>query len=121
MAFLGAEMRPGIEVVMEAVRFEERLTGCGMVVTGEGRLDGQTGYGKTVSGVAAEASRRGIPVVAVGGEVKREARALRDIGVTAVFSVSPGPVTLEESLERAEELLEEFSLQLGRLLFRLLA
>jgi glycerate kinase len=91
------------------------------VVTGEGRLDGQTGYGKTVSGVAAEASRRGIPVVAVGGEVKREARALRDIGVTAVFSVSPGPVTLEESLERAEELLEEFSLQLGRLLFRLLA
>jgi glycerate kinase len=67
IAFLGAEIRPGVDVVAEVVRLGERLDGADLVVTGEGRLDGQTRYGKTVAGVARLASEAGVPVIVVPG------------------------------------------------------
>ena len=67
IAFLGAQIRPGVDVVAEVVRFRERLDGADLVITGEGRLDGQTRYGKTVAGVARLASDAGVPVVVVPG------------------------------------------------------
>ena len=105
MAFLGAEVRPGIEVVMEAVGFEAKLSRCGLVVTGEGRLDAQTAYGKTVTGVARAAQRDGVPVLALGGEVAEGAEALRGLGVTAMLGIASGPMGLEESMRRAGPLL----------------
>jgi glycerate kinase len=67
IAFLGAEIRPGIEVVAEAARLRERLGGASLVITGEGRLDGQTQYGKTVAGVARIARDEGVGVLVVAG------------------------------------------------------
>ncbi len=67
IAFLGVEIRPGVEVVAEVVGLGERLDGADLVVTGEGRLDGQTRYGKTVAGVARLASAAGVPVIVVPG------------------------------------------------------
>ena len=67
IAFLRAEIRPGIEVVAEAVRLRERIRGADLVVTGEGRLDGQTLYGKTVAGVARIAREVSVPVIVVPG------------------------------------------------------
>ncbi len=67
IAFLGAEIRPGVDVVAEVVGLRERLDGAGLVITGEGRLDGQTRYGKTVAGVARLASEVGVPVIVVPG------------------------------------------------------
>jgi glycerate kinase len=119
-AFLGAEIRPGIEVVMEAVGFEEKLAACGLVITGEGRLDSQTAYGKTVSGVARRARRRGIPVLALGGEVTTEAASLREMGVSALLSIAPGPISQEESMREAATLLERTAREIGSLLRRLL-
>lgn len=116
MAFAGAEVRPGIEVVMEAVGFEDRLSGCGLVITGEGRLDAQTAYGKTVSGVARAASSLGIPVLALGGEVTEGAVALHGEGVIALLSISPGPMSLEESMRYASNLLERIARELAALL-----
>lgn len=107
MAFLGAEVRPGIEVVMEAVGFEERLDACDLVVTGEGRLDAQTAQGKTVTGVARAAARRGIPVLALGGEVAAGAEKLHELGVTALLGIARGPMSREESMRFAEPLLEK--------------
>ncbi len=106
MAFLGAEVRPGIEVVMEAVGFEEKLAGRDLVITGEGRLDAQTARGKTVTGVARAAARKGIPVLALGGEIAAGAEALRSLGVTAVMGIADRPMDLDESMRRAGELLE---------------
>ena len=106
MAFTGAEIRPGIEVVMDVVGFEEKLDGCGLVITGEGRLDSQTAYGKTVSGVARAAGQRGIPVLALGGEVTEGAGKLHELGVTAMLSIAPGPLTRGESMRLAGPLLE---------------
>ena len=67
LAFLGAEIRPGVDVVAEVVRLRERLDGVDLVITGEGCLDGQTLYGKTVAGVARLASAAGVPVIVVPG------------------------------------------------------
>ncbi len=116
MAFLGAEVRPGIEVVMEAVGFEQKLAGCGLVITGEGRLDAQTAFGKTVSGVARAAKRHRIPVLALGGEVTDDAVALHEAGVTALLSIAPGPMGLEESMCSAATLLESSAKEIGALL-----
>lgn len=116
MVFLGAEVRPGIEVIMEAVRFEDKLAGCGLVVTGEGRLDTQTAYGKTVTGVARAARCRGIPVLALGGEVADGAEKLHEPGVTALLGIVPGPFTREESMRQAATLLEHTSRELAFLL-----
>ncbi len=119
MAFLGAEIRPGIEVVAEAVGFEEKLSGCGLAVTGEGRLDAQTAYGKTVTGVARSARRHGIPVLALAGEVAEGAEALRELGVTAMLGIARGPMGLEESIRRAGSLLERASREIASLLRQL--
>jgi len=119
-AFLGAKIRPGIEVVMGAVGFEEKLAACGLVISGEGRLDSQTAYGKTVSGVARTARRRGIPVLALGGEVTAEAASLREMGVSALLSIAPGPISQEESMREAATLLERTAREIGSLLKRLL-
>ncbi len=116
MAFLGAEVRPGIEVVTEAVGFERMLEGCGLVVTGEGRLDAQTAYGKTVTGVARVARRHGIPVLALGGEIAEGAEALRELGVNAMLGIASGPLSREESMASAASLLERTSRELASLL-----
>jgi glycerate kinase len=73
MAFLGAEVRSGIDVVMEATRFDERLTGAGAVVTGEGKFDRQSFRGKTVGAVLEAARRRGVPAAIVAGRVETNA------------------------------------------------
>jgi glycerate 2-kinase len=67
IAFLGATIRPGIDVIAEAVRLAERIRGADLVLTGEGRLDGQTAFGKTVAGVARIARAEGVPVIVVPG------------------------------------------------------
>jgi len=115
-AFLGAEIRPGVEVVMEAVSFREKLEGCRLVITGEGKLDGQTSRGKTVAGVAREARRRGIPVLALGGEVAPEAEVLRGLGVTSLLSVVPGPLERERAMASAAEMLSRTSREVAGLL-----
>lgn len=87
VAFLGAELRSGIEAVLDTVRFDRRLEGAELVITGEGRLDAQSLGGKVISGVAGRTAPRGIPLVAVAGCVTPEASAVYDLGVTAVFGI----------------------------------
>lgn len=116
VAFLGADIRPGIEVVMEAVSFEDLLSRCRLVITGEGRLDDQTAHGKTVNGVARKARERGIPVLALAGELAPGAEELHRGGVTAIFSIAEGPLTREDSLRQAYRLLARTSRELARLL-----
>jgi len=116
MAFAGATVLPGIDVVMKAVGFENKLAGCGLVITGEGRLDAQTAYGKTVTGVARVANSHGIPVLALAGEVAEGAEQLRELGVSALLSIARGPMSLEESIRLADPLLERTSRELASLL-----
>ncbi len=104
VAFSGARLRPGAEMVMEALHLDERLTGAQLVITGEGRIDSQTArFGKGPAAVARHAKQSGIPVVAIGGSVadETELRLLFD-GLEATV-VEPG--TLEEAIAQARPLL----------------
>lgn len=100
LAFLGAEMKPGIEMVLDAVGFAERLEGASLVITGEGRLDRQTCMGKTPYGVLKYAQRAGMPTIAIGGAVEEEAvEGLLAAGFEAVFPIVAGPCSLERALQ----------------------
>lgn len=88
LALLGAELRPGIDLVLELVRFDEQFDGVDLVVTGEGSLDQQTLHGKAVAGVAARAAQREIPVVAVCGQNTLGPAELTGAGVCAAYALT---------------------------------
>lgn len=116
-AFLRAKLRSGIDMVLDAVHFDEAIAGANLVITGEGRIDEQTAYGKTIGGVLRRASRAGVPVVALAGSYSGDLRALYDAGLAAVFSIAPGPVSIQYAMEHAAELLVNTSANVARLLF----
>ena len=105
MFALGAELRSGAELVMEAVAMEQAVQQADIVVTGEGCLDGQTAMGKAPAVLAALAKKYGKPVLAFGGAVGRGAELLREKGIDACFSIQTRPCTLAEAMnsEIAEE------------------
>ena len=88
LALLDAEVRPGIDLVLELVGFHEQLTGADLVITGEGALDEQTLHGKAVAGVAAAAEAKNISVVAVCGVNHLEPHQLRAAGVRAAYALT---------------------------------
>ena len=115
LAFLGAELEPGFPLVARAVDLEARVAAADLVLTGEGLLDGQTGYGKTVAGVAAMGRGAGVPVVALCGGMAAGWRALLGTGLTSAFSIVPGPLTLAEAQHRAAAHVTEAAEQVMRL------
>ena len=115
VAFLDARLRPGIEVIMELLDVPGHMVGSDLVITGEGKLDGQTVGGKVIAGVARVAAGVGVPLVAIAGCVTPEASALYDRGVTASFSLADGPRSLEESERDVVELLQRVAENVVRL------
>ena len=87
-AFLGAELRPGIETVLDAAHFEDHLTGADLVLTGEGKLDAQSLRGKVVVGAARRCRRAGVPAIAIVGDIGDDISAIYEEGVTAVLSIN---------------------------------
>ena len=116
IAFLDAELRSGAELVAEVVGLEKRIAAADLVVTGEGRLDAQTAYGKTVATVARLARAQGRPVVALAGRVDDAQGACSALGLEAALSIMPGPLPEAEVMARAPELLAAAAETLGRLL-----
>lgn len=96
-----ARLRPGVELIAELAGLVPALEGADLVFTGEGRMDAQTLSGKTPAGVARYASQRGIPVIAIAGSLGEGYEALYSIGVTAAFSLVPGPIELDRACEHA--------------------
>ena len=103
IAFFGATLKPGIETVLDTVRFEERISGADFVITGEGRLDSQSLRGKVVIGVARRAKRAGIPVLAVVGDVGDDIDEAYSEGVSAVFSTNHLAITVSEARLRSKK------------------
>ena len=107
MAFLGAEMRMGIAVVLQAVRFEDYLRDADLVLTGEGRIDEQVFHGKVLAGVGSAAKKFNVPVIAFAGQVAQETEALEAIGLAACVPICPSPATEAESMAHAAGLLQQ--------------
>ncbi len=102
LAYLNANLRPGINIVMETVELASKLVDADLVITGEGRLDSQTLMGKTPMGVAKEANKLGIPVIAIAGCVSDDANVLLEHGFKAIFSVTPRAMELKQVLASAK-------------------
>ena len=96
-AFLGAELLPGAEMVLETVGFDSQAEGANLVITGEGRIDGQTKRGKAPYCVLRHATRLGIPTVAFAGSVADSA-ALQDLGFKAILPINPPGLDLETAM-----------------------
>ena len=102
-AFCGAELRPGIEIVTDALHLDKLVADADLVITGEGRIDSQTIHGKVPVGVARVAKRYNVPVIAIGGSLTPDVGVVHDHGLDAVFSVLYRICTLEDALRDAEE------------------
>ena len=119
-AYLGATLTGGISLVMRETGLEEKIRHADVVVTGEGRLDGQTGMGKAPVGVASLAKKYGKTVIAFAGCVTPDARACNDCGIDAFFPILRAPCTLAEAMDKqnASENLADTAEQVFRLLGR---
>lgn len=101
LAFLGATLRPGVDIIMDALKLDAVLEDADLVITGEGRMDGQTIRGKAPIGVARVAKRHGRPVIAIAGSLGADVNAVHEHGIDAVFSVVNRPCSLGDALTEA--------------------
>lgn len=116
MAFGKATIRSGFELVNELTNLEKHIREASLVFTGEGRIDSQTVFGKTISGVARLGQKNRVPVVALSGMVTGNLTALYEQGLTSAFSIANKPMSLEESKANAYGLLSQTTEEIIRLL-----
>ena len=114
--FPHAALRPGIDLVLDALAFDTHLRGADLVLTGEGRMDGQTAGGKAASGVARRARAAGVPCAALVGSVGADVdgATLARLGVGAVMPLAPGPCSLADSIAQTETWLADASERAAR-------
>lgn len=106
LAFFPASIKRGIDIVIEYSHLRDHLQAADLVITGEGQIDFQTASGKTPMGIAQEAHKLGVPTICLAGSVGRGIEALYEVGITSVHSIVTGPMSLQEAMSRASELLE---------------
>jgi glycerate kinase len=106
LAFLNADLKRGIQIVLNAVNFEEVVKDADLVITGEGRIDSQTIFGKTPIGVAKAAKKYGVPVIGLAGSLSQDCDVVYEHGIDALFSIVPGIVTLPDAFEHAAHYME---------------
>lgn len=117
VAFLGAKLYSGIELVMDLVGLEAALSsGVSLVITGEGEINYQTIYGKVPVGVAGLAKKYDLPVVALTGSIGSGAEIVYQHGISGLINIQPRPMTLEYSMKNTADLLEDAAERLMRLL-----
>jgi glycerate kinase len=116
-AFFPAEMRRGVDVVLDYIHFGDYLSHADLVITGEGQVDHQTASGKTPFGVAQAAKKKGVPTIILAGSVGEGIEVLYESGVVSVNSIIDKPMTLNESMNQAAQLLEKSAEQVVRSYF----
>ena len=102
--FLQADMKPGIETVLDLVEFDKKLEGASLAVTGEGRLDWQSSFGKVPGGVGERCRLAGVPVIAIVGGMGKGAEEIYGHGISSIVTTINGPMRTEEAMKRAKEL-----------------
>lgn len=116
MAFLNARIESGIDLILEHSGFADALDEADLVITGEGQMDAQTIHGKGPIGVARLAQQHGVPTIAIVGGLDVRDDILHDAGIQAVIPITTGPMTLDEAIDHAAELVERAALRLGYVL-----
>ncbi|MBK5252061.1 MAG: glycerate kinase [Peptostreptococcaceae bacterium] len=103
MVFLGAKLESGIDLILEASGFDDKLDQADLVITGEGRLDEQSLMGKAISGIASRCQKKNVPVVALAGIVSVDRNQLKKSGITAAFSIQKEATDLKTAIERTND------------------
>lgn len=116
LAFLNAELKKGIDIVIEATNLETKVKDADLIITGEGMIDYQTQFGKTPFGVATLAKKYNKPVIAIAGGIGKDAFVLYEKGIDSIFSIVDKPMDLEEAIERGAILLENVSERIMRII-----
>lgn len=116
LVFCNAVLKSGIKTVLEAVNIEQYLPDTNLVITGEGKIDGQSVYGKVPLGVAQAAAPYKIPVVVLAGGIGEGAQKVYGYGIYSMMSIVKEPMDLAQAMSKGQELLEDVSERTGRML-----
>ena len=116
IAFTEAELKPGIDIVTETVELVQRIKEVDLVITGEGRLDAQTIYGKTPVGVAKIARQFGVPVIAIAGGIEGNPNELYQAGITAMVDIIPRPMQLDQAIQEVVPIISQAGERIARLI-----
>ncbi|MHB0999712.1 MAG: glycerate kinase [Armatimonadota bacterium] len=107
VAFLGGTLKSGIDIVMDATHFADRIEGADLVITGEGRIDAQTIHGKAIRGVMRVAESKRVPVIAFAGGIENDGYGLSEFGSIALFSIINKPMQVQDAISNSRELLSK--------------
>ena len=108
-------MKSGIQTVLDLIEFDRCLEGTDLVVTGEGRTDWQSAFGKVLQGVGERCAAKGVPAVALCGSLGKDYEKIYECGIRSILTTVDGPMPLSEALERAEELYYRGAVRLFRM------
>ena len=114
--FLHAEMKSGIETVLDLIDFDARLEGVDLVVTGEGRTDWQSCFGKVMQGVGDRSAKHQVPVAALCGGLGPDYEKIYAHGIRSIMTTVDGPMPLKEALDNASELYYKGAIRMFRFL-----
>lgn len=114
MMFLNAELKSGVDIILDKINFNKYLNNIDLVITGEGQMDYQTVYNKAPYGVALRAKKRDIPVIAISGSLGEDFQNVNDYGIDAVTSISQGAMNLDELTASVSRLIIESTEQVMR-------
>ena len=112
--FLKGQLRSGIDSVLDLIHFDERLEGVDMVVTGEGRTDWQSCFGKVMQGVGRRAAAKDIPVLGLSGSLGKNAMDICRYGVSSLMTTVNAPMSLEDAIGNADDLYYEAAVRMFR-------
>jgi len=116
ICFLGAELKPGIDTITDFVEFEKLLTGVDLVITGEGRIDGQSVFGKVPVGIARRCKKHGVKVVVITGSMGDKAQDVYEYGIESIMTTINKDMNLNEAMSRSKELLMDAADRMFRLI-----
>jgi glycerate kinase len=106
VAFTGAKIKRGIDLIVDITGLAKHIQGADLVITGEGRVDFQTAFGKTPAGVAKAAKKLGVPCIAIGGSLADDARGVFEHGIAGLESAAARDMDLEEAIRESRKHLE---------------
>jgi glycerate kinase len=116
IAFTGATLKRGVELVVAATKLDQHMQGADLAITGEGRVDFQTAFGKTPSGVAASAKRHGVPVIAIGGGLSDDASGVFQHGIDGLESATPNAMELAVAIRKSRAYLQDAGERVARMI-----
>jgi glycerate kinase len=114
VTFAGGRLQRGVDLILESVNMKDHMRDADLCLTGEGSIDRQSAYGKTAVGVSRLARSLGCPTLAIAGSIGPGAEAVLEEGISAYFSICPGPIAREAAMAQAGELLEDATAQAVR-------